>query len=127
MTVIERTNARRITAPELPYRPDLVVIDVSFISLRKVLPAVLAVTAGAFDCLAMVKPQFEVGKDRIGKGGVVKIRSCGARSSTRSPTRPASWAPRCSGARRRRCPARPATRRPSCGWPKLAPWCARPG
>jgi 23S rRNA (cytidine1920-2'-O)/16S rRNA (cytidine1409-2'-O)-methyltransferase len=72
VTVIERTNARAITASELPYRPDLVVIDVSFISLRKVLPAVLAATADAFDCLAMVKPQFEVGKDRIGKGGVVK-------------------------------------------------------
>jgi 23S rRNA (cytidine1920-2'-O)/16S rRNA (cytidine1409-2'-O)-methyltransferase len=72
VTVIERTNARAITAAELPYRPDLVVIDVSFISLRKVLPAVLATTADAFDCLAMVKPQFEVGKDRIGKGGVVK-------------------------------------------------------
>jgi 23S rRNA (cytidine1920-2'-O)/16S rRNA (cytidine1409-2'-O)-methyltransferase len=72
VTVIERTNARAITGEELPYRPDLVVIDVSFISLRKVLPAVLATTADAFDCLAMVKPQFEVGKDRIGKGGVVK-------------------------------------------------------
>ena len=47
-------------------------IDVSFISLTKVLPAVLACTAGAFDCLAMVKPQFEVGRDRIGKGGVVR-------------------------------------------------------
>jgi 23S rRNA (cytidine1920-2'-O)/16S rRNA (cytidine1409-2'-O)-methyltransferase len=72
VTVIERTNARAITASELPYRPDLVVVDVSFISLRKVLPAVLATTADAFDCLAMVKPQFEVGKDRIGKGGVIQ-------------------------------------------------------
>ena len=72
VTVIERTNARAITAGELPYRPDLVVIDVSFISLRKVLPAVLATTADGFDCLAMVKPQFEVGRERIGKGGVVK-------------------------------------------------------
>ena len=72
VTVIERTNARAITAGELPYRPDLVVIDVSFISLRKVLPAVLATTADDFDCLAMVKPQFEVGRERIGKGGVVK-------------------------------------------------------
>ena len=72
VTVIERTNARAITLGELPYRPDLVVIDVSFISLRKVLPAVLATTADGFDCLAMVKPQFEVGRERIGKGGVVK-------------------------------------------------------
>jgi 23S rRNA (cytidine1920-2'-O)/16S rRNA (cytidine1409-2'-O)-methyltransferase len=49
-----------------------VTIDVSFISLAKVLPAVLAATAPAFDCLAMVKPQFEVGRERLGKGGVVR-------------------------------------------------------
>lgn len=72
VTVIERTNARSITPDDLPYAPDLVVIDVSFISLTKVLPAVLGTTAPTFDCLAMVKPQFEVGKDRIGKGGVVR-------------------------------------------------------
>jgi 23S rRNA (cytidine1920-2'-O)/16S rRNA (cytidine1409-2'-O)-methyltransferase len=72
VTVIERANARAMAADDLPYRPDLIVIDVSFISLGKVLPAVLAVTAERFDCLAMVKPQFEVGRDRIGKGGVVK-------------------------------------------------------
>ena len=118
VTVIERTNARAITADELPYRPDLVVIDVSFISLRKVLPAVLATTADAFDCLAMVKPQFEVGQATgSARAASSRTRSCGARSSTRSPPRPASSAPRCSAARRRRCPARPATRRPSCGSP----------
>ena len=70
--VIERLNARRITAEELPYRPDLVVCDVSFISLTKVLPAVLAAAAERFDCLALVKPQFEVGRDRVGRGGVVR-------------------------------------------------------
>ena len=75
VTVIERANARAIALAQLPYRPDLVVIDVSFISLAKVLPAVLACTAGAFNCLAMVKPQFEVGRDRIGKGGVVGSRA----------------------------------------------------
>ncbi len=47
-------------------------IDVSFISLAKVLPAVLALAATEFDCLAMVKPQFEVGRARVGKGGVVR-------------------------------------------------------
>ena len=72
VTVIERANARALTPDQLPYRPDLVVIDVSFISLTKVLPAVLGATADAFDCLAMVKPQFEVGRERVGKGGVVK-------------------------------------------------------
>ena len=72
VTVIERTNARSITPDDLPYAPDLIVSDVSFISLTKVLPAVLAAAGPTFDCLAMVKPQFEVGRDRIGKGGVVK-------------------------------------------------------
>jgi 23S rRNA (cytidine1920-2'-O)/16S rRNA (cytidine1409-2'-O)-methyltransferase len=72
VTVLERSNARALEAAALPYRPDLVVIDVSFISLRKVLPAVLAACAPGFDCLAMVKPQFEVGRERLPKGGVVR-------------------------------------------------------
>ena len=72
VTVIERTNARGVQAAELPYRPDLIVIDVSFISLRAVLPAVLACAAERYDCLALIKPQFEVGREHIGKGGVVR-------------------------------------------------------
>ncbi|HET6507511.1 MAG TPA: TlyA family RNA methyltransferase [Baekduia sp.] len=73
VTVIERRNARNMTADELPYRPDLIVSDVSFISLTKVLPAVLAcASADGFDALAMIKPQFEVGRERIGSGGVVR-------------------------------------------------------
>ena len=88
VTVIERTNARHLVAGDLPYAPDLVVADVSFISLTKVLPAVLACCAERFDALAMVKPQFEVGRERVGKGGVV-----------RSPERP----PRGARRRRRRC------------------------
>ena len=72
VTVIERTNARKLVAGDLPYAPDLVVADLSFISLTKVLPAVLACCAEPFDALAMVKPQFEVGRERIGKGGVVR-------------------------------------------------------
>jgi len=72
VTVLERTNARALTVEQLPWRPDLVVIDVSFISLAKVLPAVLACAAGEFDCLALVKPQFELGRGRVGKGGVVR-------------------------------------------------------
>jgi 23S rRNA (cytidine1920-2'-O)/16S rRNA (cytidine1409-2'-O)-methyltransferase len=72
VTVLERVNARALSPGELPFRPDLVVIDVSFISLLKVLPAVARCTAQRFDCLAMVKPQFEVGRDRIGKNGVVR-------------------------------------------------------
>jgi 23S rRNA (cytidine1920-2'-O)/16S rRNA (cytidine1409-2'-O)-methyltransferase len=72
VTVVERTNARALRCDDLPYAPDLVVADVSFISLAKVLPAVLACAAPRFDALAMVKPQFEVGRERVGKGGVVR-------------------------------------------------------
>ncbi len=72
VSVIERCNARELHVSRLPYAPDLIVIDVSFISLTKILPAALACAAAAFDCLAMVKPQFEVGRERVGKGGVVR-------------------------------------------------------
>jgi 23S rRNA (cytidine1920-2'-O)/16S rRNA (cytidine1409-2'-O)-methyltransferase len=72
VTVIERTNARSLRREQLPYAPDMIVIDVSFISLAKVLPAVLDLAAERFDCLALVKPQFEVGRDSVGKGGVVR-------------------------------------------------------
>jgi 23S rRNA (cytidine1920-2'-O)/16S rRNA (cytidine1409-2'-O)-methyltransferase len=70
--VIERVNARALEPVMLPFTPGLIVIDVSFISLTKVLGAVLACAAGRYDCLAMVKPQFEVGRERVGKGGVVR-------------------------------------------------------
>ena len=72
VTVIERVNARALEPGKLPYHPDLIVADVSFISLAKILPAVLACAAERFDALVMVKPQFEVGRERIGKGGVVR-------------------------------------------------------
>jgi 23S rRNA (cytidine1920-2'-O)/16S rRNA (cytidine1409-2'-O)-methyltransferase len=72
VTVVERCNARRLRSDQLPYAPDLIVIDVSFISLTKVLPAVLGCAAERFDCLALIKPQFEVGRERVGKGGVVR-------------------------------------------------------
>jgi 23S rRNA (cytidine1920-2'-O)/16S rRNA (cytidine1409-2'-O)-methyltransferase len=74
VTVVERSNARELSAAALPYRPDLIVADVSFISLLKVLPAVLGVARedAPFDCLALVKPQFELGRERVGRGGVVR-------------------------------------------------------
>jgi 23S rRNA (cytidine1920-2'-O)/16S rRNA (cytidine1409-2'-O)-methyltransferase len=72
VTVLERVNARALTADRLPYAPNLVVVDVSFISLAKVLPAVLACAAPAYDALALVKPQFELGPRRVGRGGVVR-------------------------------------------------------
>jgi 23S rRNA (cytidine1920-2'-O)/16S rRNA (cytidine1409-2'-O)-methyltransferase len=75
VTVIERCNARSLRPEQLPYAPDLIVIDVSFISLAKVLPAVLGCAAERFDCLALIKPQFEVGRSSVGKGGVVRDAS----------------------------------------------------
>ncbi len=72
VVVIERRNARGLEPGELPWQPDLIVADVSFISLTKILPAALAAAAPSFDCLALVKPQFEVGRERVGKGGVVR-------------------------------------------------------
>ncbi|HEY8303925.1 MAG TPA: TlyA family RNA methyltransferase [Solirubrobacteraceae bacterium] len=70
--VLERTNARALTPEMLPYLPELAVLDLSFISLRKVLPAVLGCLSEDYDALALVKPQFEVGRERVGKGGVVR-------------------------------------------------------
>jgi 23S rRNA (cytidine1920-2'-O)/16S rRNA (cytidine1409-2'-O)-methyltransferase len=70
--VMERVNARRLHPAALQYRPDLIVADLSFISLAKVLPAVVACSAPRFDLLALVKPQFELGRGRVGKGGVVR-------------------------------------------------------
>ncbi len=70
--VLERTNARTLTVEMLPYRPEVAVVDVSFISLCKVLPAILGCMAERYDVLALVKPQFEVGRGRVGKGGVVR-------------------------------------------------------
>jgi 23S rRNA (cytidine1920-2'-O)/16S rRNA (cytidine1409-2'-O)-methyltransferase len=75
VTVLERVNARRLRPAQLPFAPGLVVVDVSFIGLPKVLPAIVACTAARFDLLALVKPQFELGRERVGKGGVVRSAS----------------------------------------------------
>ena len=73
VTVLERVNARHLSPDALPYAPDMIVVDVSFIGLAKLLPAVAACAAARFDLVALVKPQFEVGRERVGKGGVVRI------------------------------------------------------
>ena len=72
VTVLDRTNVRELTATHLDYRPGLVVGDLSFISLKLVLPALVGVAEPAADLVLMVKPQFEVGRDRLGSGGVVR-------------------------------------------------------
>ena len=70
--VLEGVNARYIGRGEIPQAVDLVVCDVGFISLTKVLPAALALTHGDAHVVALIKPQFEAGKCRVGKGGIVR-------------------------------------------------------
>jgi len=70
--VLERKNVRGLEPGELPGVPQLAVIDVSFISLRLVLPQVRKLLPPRGEILALIKPQFEVGKGRVGKGGVVR-------------------------------------------------------
>jgi 23S rRNA (cytidine1920-2'-O)/16S rRNA (cytidine1409-2'-O)-methyltransferase len=70
VTVLERTNARTLT--ELPFPPELVVCDVSFISVRLALPPVLRLCAPGWQAVVLVKPQFEAGRADVGKGGVVR-------------------------------------------------------
>src|SRR6188474_2140827 len=70
VTVLERTNARALQ--ELPFAPDLVVADVSFISVRVALPPALALARPGWEALVLVKPQFEAGREDVGKGGVVR-------------------------------------------------------
>jgi 23S rRNA (cytidine1920-2'-O)/16S rRNA (cytidine1409-2'-O)-methyltransferase len=72
VVVMERVNARTLAPGTLPETPDLATIDVAFISLALVLPAVLSALAPAADVVALVKPQFEVGRGEVGKGGVVR-------------------------------------------------------
>lgn len=72
VTVLDRTNVRELTPDQVAPPPSLVVADLSFISLRLVLPALVACAAPDADWLLMVKPQFEVGRERLGSGGVVR-------------------------------------------------------
>jgi 23S rRNA (cytidine1920-2'-O)/16S rRNA (cytidine1409-2'-O)-methyltransferase len=70
VVVLERVNARTVSAPDLPFAPDLVTVDVSFISLRLVLPPVLACASQPWLALPLVKPQFEAGRERVRRGVV---------------------------------------------------------
>lgn len=72
VVVMERTNARHLKDGDLPAPVDLVVIDASFIGLEKLLPAARAILEPGGDVIALVKPQFQVGHERVGKGGVVR-------------------------------------------------------
>ncbi|WP_374379742.1 TlyA family RNA methyltransferase [Dongia sp.] len=72
VVVLEKTNARHLGREQIPDALDIVVCDASFIGLETILPAPLALTAENAWCAALIKPQFEVGPDRVGKGGVVR-------------------------------------------------------
>jgi 23S rRNA (cytidine1920-2'-O)/16S rRNA (cytidine1409-2'-O)-methyltransferase len=72
VVVLERTNARSLSRTEIPEAPALVVCDASFIGLQVVLPAALALAAPGAHLIALIKPQFEVGPNEVGKGGVVR-------------------------------------------------------
>lgn len=72
VTVLERTNVRELTPAHLPYAPDLVVADLSFVSLRLAVPVLAAVAAKGADLVLLVKPQFEAGPEDVGRGGVVR-------------------------------------------------------
>jgi 23S rRNA (cytidine1920-2'-O)/16S rRNA (cytidine1409-2'-O)-methyltransferase len=70
--VLERVNARHLTRAQMPDSADLIVCDASFIGLETVLPAPMALAAPGATLIALIKPQFEVGPDRVGKGGIVR-------------------------------------------------------
>jgi 23S rRNA (cytidine1920-2'-O)/16S rRNA (cytidine1409-2'-O)-methyltransferase len=72
VVVLEKTNARRLDATQVPEAPGVVVCDASFIGLATVLPAALALAAPGAWAVALIKPQFEAGPDKVGKGGVVR-------------------------------------------------------
>lgn len=72
VVVIDRTNVRTMEPARIPERCELAVVDVSFISLKLVLPKILPLLAPGAPLVALVKPQFEVGREHVGKGGIVR-------------------------------------------------------
>jgi 23S rRNA (cytidine1920-2'-O)/16S rRNA (cytidine1409-2'-O)-methyltransferase len=72
IAVMEKVNARYLTKDLLPFEPDFLTMDVSFISITKVLPAVVSCMGETFRGLVLVKPQFEAGRESVGKGGIVR-------------------------------------------------------
>ncbi|QTA38550.1 TlyA family RNA methyltransferase [Thermosipho ferrireducens] len=75
VVVLERTNARYITSKHLGEKVDLVVCDVSFISIKKILPVIKNILKDNGTAVILIKPQFEAGKENVGKGGIVKSKN----------------------------------------------------
>ena len=74
VTVLERTNVRRLTGGDLPFECDLLVADLSFISLTVALEGLFSTTPALLEAILLVKPQFEAGPDAVGRGGLVRDR-----------------------------------------------------
>ena len=74
VTVLERTNVRRLTGGDLPFECDLLVADLSFISLTVALEGLISTTPALLEAILLVKPQFEAGPDAVGRGGLVRDR-----------------------------------------------------
>lgn len=72
VTVMERTNVRYLDCADLPELPQMATLDLSFISLKKVLPAITACMPRGYEVVTLIKPQFEAGRSKVGKGGVVR-------------------------------------------------------
>jgi len=84
--LLERTNARALTSAQIPEPVDLIVCDASFIGLETILPAPMALTGPGAALIALIKPQFEVGRARVGRGGIVRDPALHAEVVTRITT-----------------------------------------
>lgn len=84
VVVLERTNARHLEPKDLPEAGDFAVIDVSFISLAKVVPALLPLLAAGSPIVALIKPQFEAGRGAVGKGGILRDETVRSRAIERT-------------------------------------------
>jgi len=97
VVVLERRNIRTLPPEAIPESADLATIDVSFISLEKVIPAVLPFLKPEGEIIALVKPQFEVGKGEVGRGGIVRSPEKHQRVLDRIQSRAAEWRLRVGG------------------------------
>ena len=127
VTVLDRVNVRALEPAQVAPPPEVVVADLSFISLTLVLPALVACAAPGADFALMVKPQFEVGRGRVGAGrrGALARRTGPTRCGP-SPRRPRRSASACSASPRARSPARRATWSTSSGSGPARPRSTRP-
>ena len=114
--VMEGVNARYLVPADLPFKPDLAVIDVSFISLLKVLEPLAGVVETGERVVALVKPQFEAGRGQVGKGGVVRDAEVHREVLTKTVAAAGRWGSTPTGPPRLRPAAGTATANSCCCW-----------